>query len=92
MKSHEVHEKHEMVAAKGELLVYQAGDGQIKMDVRLQDETVWLTQPLLARLFRTTQLIVRRLPALSSQAAANGKYPDFHHPMACHIGEKDAFF
>ncbi len=27
----------------------------IKLDVRLQDETVWLTQPLMAELLQTTQ-------------------------------------
>jgi len=41
--------------AKGELIVYQSDDGQIRLDVRLQDETVWLTQPLMAELFQTTQ-------------------------------------
>jgi hypothetical protein len=41
--------------AKGEVLVYQTEDGRIKLDVRLEDETVWLTQPLMAELFRTTQ-------------------------------------
>ena len=40
---------------KGELLIYQAEDGRIKLDVRLEDETVWLTQPLMAELFQTTQ-------------------------------------
>lgn len=40
---------------KGELLVYQSDDGQVKLDVRLQDETVWRTQPLMAELFQTTQ-------------------------------------
>jgi len=40
---------------KGELIVYQSSDGQVKLDVRLQDETVWLTQPLMAELFQTTQ-------------------------------------
>lgn len=39
----------------GQFLVYEAEDGQIKIDVRLQDETVWLTQPLMAELFQTTQ-------------------------------------
>jgi hypothetical protein len=39
----------------GELLLYQTEDGQVKLDVRLQDETVWLTQPLMAELFQTTQ-------------------------------------
>lgn len=40
---------------KGEILVYQTEDGQVKLDVRLQEETVWLTQPLMAELFQTTQ-------------------------------------
>ena len=39
----------------GEFLLYQAEDGQVRLDVRLQDETVWLTQPLMAELFQTTQ-------------------------------------
>jgi len=39
----------------GEFLLYKTEDGQVKLDVRLQDETVWLTQPLMAELFQTTQ-------------------------------------
>jgi hypothetical protein len=39
---------------KGEVLVYQTDDGRIKLDVRLEDETVWLTQQLIAELFQTT--------------------------------------
>jgi hypothetical protein len=27
-----------------EILIYQAADGKIKIDVRLENETVWLTQ------------------------------------------------
>jgi hypothetical protein len=41
--------------AKSEFLVYRAEDGRIKIDVRLEDETVWLTQQLMAELFQTTQ-------------------------------------
>lgn len=41
--------------AKGEVIVYQAEDGNVKLDVRLENETVWLTQPLMAELFQTTQ-------------------------------------
>lgn len=36
-------------------LVYQAEDGAIKIDVRLENETVWLTQQLMAELFQTTK-------------------------------------
>jgi len=41
--------------SKSQFLVYQAEDGQIKLDVRLEDETVWLTQTMMADLFQTTQ-------------------------------------
>lgn len=40
---------------KSHFLVYQAGDGTLKIDVRLEDETVWLTQQLMADLFQTTK-------------------------------------
>ena len=39
----------------GQLIIYQSDDGRVKLNVRLQDETVWLTQPLMAELFQTTQ-------------------------------------
>ena len=37
---------------KGELLVYRSEDGQIKLEVRLENETVWLTQKMMAELFQ----------------------------------------
>lgn len=39
-------------SSKGEILLYQEDDGKIKLDVRLQDETVWLTQAHMAELFQ----------------------------------------
>ncbi len=36
----------------GQFLVYEAEDGQIKIEVRLEDETVWLTQRLMSELFQ----------------------------------------
>jgi len=41
----------------GEILIYQNNEGNIKIDVRLEEETVWLTQDQMAALFgkaRTT--------------------------------------
>ncbi len=35
----------------GEILIYQNQDGNIKIDVRLEEETVWLTQDQMAQLF-----------------------------------------
>ena len=39
---------------KGQFLVYQTDDGQLKIDVRLEGETAWLTQGHMAALFQTT--------------------------------------
>jgi len=41
--------------AGGEVLVYQSEDGRIKLEVRLEDETVWLTQQMMAELFQSTK-------------------------------------
>jgi len=40
--------------AKGQFLVYVAEDGRTRLEVRLEDETVWLTQAHIAELFQTT--------------------------------------
>ena len=39
----------------GELIIYQTEDGQTKIDVRMEDETVWLSQAQMAELFQTTK-------------------------------------
>ncbi|MBW2680840.1 MAG: virulence RhuM family protein [Deltaproteobacteria bacterium] len=39
---------------KGQFLVYEAEDGRIKIDVRFENENVWLTQKLMADLFQVT--------------------------------------
>ena len=40
---------------KGQFLVYASEDGQMKIDVRLENETVWLTQQQMADLFQTSK-------------------------------------
>ena len=42
-------------SGKVQFLVYEAEDGRVKIDVRLEDETVWLTQQLMADLFQTSK-------------------------------------
>ena len=39
----------------GQIIVYQAEDGHCAIRVRLQDDTVWMTQNLMAELYQTTQ-------------------------------------
>ena len=40
---------------KGQFLVYRAEDGKVQIDVRLENETVWLTQQHMADLFQTSK-------------------------------------
>lgn len=40
--------------SNSQLLIYRSEDGRIKLDVRFEGETVWLTQPMIAGLFETT--------------------------------------
>ena len=40
---------------KSQLIIYQTESGETKIDVRFQNETVWLSQQLLAELFQTTK-------------------------------------
>jgi len=42
----------------GEIILYQAPDGKIKIDVRLEEETVWLTQAQLCELFQKSKATV----------------------------------
>ncbi|MBN1662502.1 MAG: virulence RhuM family protein [Deltaproteobacteria bacterium] len=44
--------KNETAAVKSDLILYQTDDGQTKIEVRLEDEMVWLTQKLMAELFQ----------------------------------------
>jgi hypothetical protein len=37
-------EKMDVIYTDSSLLLYQTEDGQTKIEVRLQDETVWLSQ------------------------------------------------
>ena len=36
------------------IILYQTKDGRSRIEVRLENETVWLTQQLIAELFQTT--------------------------------------
>lgn len=47
--------KEEQTPAKSELILYQTEDGKTRIEVKLQDETVWLSQKLMAELFQSTK-------------------------------------
>ena len=45
---------------ENKIVIYQTEDGQTQIDVRLENETVWLTQAQMAELFEKDQSVVAR--------------------------------
>ncbi len=39
---------------KGKIVIYTSADGKISLDTKLENETIWLTQDMMAKLFETT--------------------------------------
>ena len=48
-------EEHSSDTIEGEIIIYQTEDGHIKIDVKIEDETVWLTQAQLCKLYQTSK-------------------------------------
>lgn len=40
---------------KGDIIIYQSEDGSIRLDVRLEEKTVWLTQQQMADLYGSSR-------------------------------------
>lgn len=45
---------------KDKIIIYQTEDGQTQIDVRLENDTVWLTQAQMAELFQKDQSVIAR--------------------------------
>ena len=43
-----------------QIIIYQTEDGQIRVDVRMENETVWLTTSQMAMLFEREESNIRR--------------------------------
>ena len=46
--------KGELTTGDSQIILYQAEDGTTKIEVRLENENVWLTQKMMSELFQTT--------------------------------------
>jgi hypothetical protein len=44
----------------GEIVLYQTADGQLTIDVKIKDETVWLNQAQMVQLFERDQSVISR--------------------------------
>jgi len=45
---------------KGEIIIYQTSDGMAALDVRLEQDTLWLSQKQLAILFQTERSVITK--------------------------------
>ena len=45
---------------KGEIVLYKAEDGQTALEVRLQEETIWLTQDQISKLFQRDRTVITK--------------------------------
>ena len=45
---------------RGAILIYQTEDGQAALEVKLENETVWLSQEMMARLFEKDRTVIGR--------------------------------
>lgn len=45
---------------KNQIVIYQANDGQIQIDVRMENDTVWLSQAQMAELFQKDRTVIGR--------------------------------
>jgi hypothetical protein len=52
--------KRSVPLGETEILIYQSADGKAKLDVRMRDETLWLTQLQMAALFGRDKSVINR--------------------------------
>lgn len=50
----------ENIGNRGEILIYQTEDGKAVIDVKLENETVWLSQEMMATLFEKDRTVIGR--------------------------------
>lgn len=64
MRKHKPSSVREPAAAYGgpggKIVLYQAPDGSVTLDVRLEQETIWLTQKQMAQLFQTERSVITK--------------------------------
>ena len=49
-----------MTNKNNEIIIYQSEDGQTQVDVRMENDTVWLTQAQMAELFQKDRTVIGR--------------------------------
>jgi prophage maintenance system killer protein len=73
-------------ASAGEVVLYEAPDGGIRVEVRLADETVWLSQAQMAELFERDQSVISRH---LRNVFAESEVPEGSNMQILHIAPAD---
>ena len=72
---------------KSELILYQTEDHRTRIEVRLENETVWLTQNQMAELFQTTQQNISL--HLQNIYAEGELQPEATHRNSCQFARRE---
>jgi prophage maintenance system killer protein len=73
-------------SASGEMVLYRSPDGQIHLDVRLERDSVWLTQRQMGKLFKRDQSVISRHVR---NVFAEGELPAKGNMQKVHIASSD---
>lgn len=73
-------------SSSGEVVLYRPPGGRIQLEVRLEDDTVWLTQAQMVELFRRDQSVVSRH---IRNAFAQGELSEKSNVQKMHIASSD---
>jgi prophage maintenance system killer protein len=60
MMSEHTEEKGKLTSGESQIVIYQTSDGVTNLDVRLENDTVWLTQAQMCALFQRDQSVISR--------------------------------
>lgn len=56
----QTNQKQLIAPSKGEIILYQTADGRTSIDVKLENETVWLSSEQMALLFERDRTVIQR--------------------------------
>lgn len=56
----QTNQKQWIAPSKGEIILYQTADGRTSIDVKLENETVWLSSEQMALLFERDRTVIQR--------------------------------
>ena len=60
---------------RGEIIIYRTADGETRLEVRMESDSVWLTQAQIARLFGVDRTVIVR--HVNNMYILIKKYPTF---------------